>query len=662
MIARSVLHRYLCGLFVFATGCVYLIGVAPAGAHAAYGIALRFLLVLLMFGAWATSRGGTEKEHRWTLLAGIAARLLVAPIAVTMTHDVQRYLWDGAVFWSGLDPYRLAPAAPEVAALRTIWPTPPEHVAYSTIYPPGAVFLFGAATSLGPAWAPWVWKLFIVAASLGTLRLGARALEQLGLSRHLPLLAFSPLLVMETATGAHLDMVCALAVAAGLHLGARGKAASAGAVLGAGALVKFLPLLALLPLAARFEGRQARRLFASAAAVVCVGYGAALLLGLRPLGSLPVFFERWRFGSPTFSALAAVLGDAQALRLMPLVAGTVLLGAMRLARWDWRSAVALAVAAPLVASPVVFPWYLAPIVPAVALAPSAFALAWATTIPLTNEVIDRWQTTGIWEPASWPLWVIGLSWIAGAAIDVARSRRERAAEPLASPKPRISVIVPVLNEEARIAAQLAALRDVDGLHEIIVIDGGSRDRTVEIARSFPGVRTMEAPRGRATQMNAGAAVASGDVLVFVHADVRLPRDAVRWIASALAEPDVVAGAFRTWTVAEGRRSWARPFLHLADLRSRCTSLPYGDQALFVRADVFRRLGGFPDQPLMEDLELSRRLRDVGRIRTVPASVRVSGRRFLARPAYYTLLVNVFPLLYRLGTPPRVLAGIYGDPR
>lgn len=266
--------------------------------------------------------------------------------------------------------------------------------------------------------------------------------------------------------------------------------------------------------------------------------------------------------------------------------------------------------------------------------------------------------------ASWPLWAIGLSWIAGGAIDVARSRRVRwrAAEPPASPKPRISVVVPVLNEEARIAAQLDALRDVDGLHEVIVVDGGSTDRTGDIVRSRGGVTLLNTRRGRGTQMNAGAAVASGDVLVFVHADVLLPRNAVRWISSALAEPGVVAGAFRTWTVAEGKRSWARPFLHLADIRSRYTSLPYGDQALFVRADVFRRLGGFPDQPLMEDLEFSRRLRDVGRIRTVPASVRVSGRRFLARPAYYALLMNVLPLLYRLGTPPRVLAGIYGDPR
>lgn len=662
MTTRALRHRGIGVLFILSAALVYLIARAPVGTQAAYGIGLRFLLTALMFGAWATSREDVTSEHRFALLAGIAARLIVAAVGVESVHDVQRYLWDGAVFSSGLDPYRLSPSSPEVSTLRAIWPTPPEHVAYSTIYPPGAVFLFGAATSFGPTWAPWVWKLFIVTASLGTLWLGARALKELGLSRHLPLLAFSPLLVMETATGAHLDMVCALAVAAGLYLAARGKAAGAGLVLGAGALVKFLPALALLPLAMRFGGRSARRLVASAVAVVGVGYCAAFLLGLYPLGSLPVFFEKWRFGSPTFSVLASVLGDAKALSFAPLLLGVALLLVAKLSRLDWRSAIPLAMAAPLLTSPVVFPWYLVPIVPVVAAAPSGFALAWVTTLPLTNEVVDRFETTGLWEPAAWPLWTIATSWIVGIAIDSAWRRRVQGSQAPPLAKPRVTVIVPVLNEEARIGAQLEALRSVDDVHEVIVVDGGSTDQTVEIVRAHHGVMLLAARRGRASQMNAGAELATGDVLLFLHADVRLPKDTVRWVATALAEPHVVGGAFRTWTVADGRRTWLGPLLRLADLRSRYSSLPYGDQAPFVRAQVFRELGGFPNQPLMEDLELSRRLRGVGQIRTVPASVVVSGRRFLARPAYYTLLVNIFPLLYRLGMPPRVLASLYGEPR
>ena len=230
------------------------------------------------------------------------------------------------------------------------------------------------------------------------------------------------------------------------------------------------------------------------------------------------------------------------------------------------------------------------------------------------------------------------------------------------PPHRISVIIPVLNEEQRIGQRLEELGRMAGVAEVVVVDGGSSDRTAEITRGFSGVRLVSAARGRGSQMNAGARVASGNVFLFLHADVALPPDAATWVGRMLADPAVVAGAFRTWTVADAGRSWAAPLLHLADLRSRYTRLPYGDQALFVRRDAFDRVGGFPDQPLMEDFELSRRLRRVGRIATAPAAVRVSGRRFLSRPIRSAVLMRLFPLLYRLGVPPRVLGRLYGDPR
>lgn len=227
---------------------------------------------------------------------------------------------------------------------------------------------------------------------------------------------------------------------------------------------------------------------------------------------------------------------------------------------------------------------------------------------------------------------------------------------------KLSVVIPTLDEAVRIGTRLAELAVTPGIDEVLVVDGGSRDETLAVASSRPGVRVLRAPRGRAVQQNAGAAAARGDVLLFLHADVSLPADAVSHVGRALSDPDVVAGAFRTWTVPDAGRSHLAPLLHLADLRSRYSSLPYGDQAIFVRAQAFRAAGGFPDQPLMEDLELCRRLRRLGRIRILPARVRVSGRRFLARPLYYTLIVNLFPALYRLGVAPATLRRLYGDPR
>jgi rSAM/selenodomain-associated transferase 2 len=227
---------------------------------------------------------------------------------------------------------------------------------------------------------------------------------------------------------------------------------------------------------------------------------------------------------------------------------------------------------------------------------------------------------------------------------------------------RLSVVVPVLDEAQRIRDHLVALRALPGVDEIVVVDGGSRDGTAAIARDVAGVRVLSAPRGRGVQLNVGARAACGDVLLFLHADAALPPDAASWVAGALADPGVVAGAFRLRTVADGGPHWLAPFLRLADLRARLTRLPYGDQAVFVRRTAFERVGGFPDQPLMEDVELARRLRRLGRIRTVAGVVRVSGRRFLASPVRAVLAMRLFPLLYRLGVPPARLARLYGDPR
>lgn len=226
---------------------------------------------------------------------------------------------------------------------------------------------------------------------------------------------------------------------------------------------------------------------------------------------------------------------------------------------------------------------------------------------------------------------------------------------------RLSVILPVLDEAERITQRLEELDRLAGVHDIVVVDGGSSDGTRDLAACAEletPLAVLEAPRGRGRQMNAGARVAAGDVLLFLHADCQLPAEASQRIAGALADSRVVAGAFRTWTVDDRPDARPAPWLHLADLRSRYSRLPYGDQAIFVRRRAFEYVGGYPDQPLMEDLELSRRLRRVGRIQIVKAQVQVSGRRFLASPVTDTLLINTFPLLYRAGVSAQTLARMY----
>jgi len=210
----------------------------------------------------------------------------------------------------------------------------------------------------------------------------------------------------------------------------------------------------------------------------------------------------------------------------------------------------------------------------------------------------------------------------------------------------------VIDEGRRIGALLEHLGRLAGLHEVIVVDGGSSDDTVRRARAAGGVRLASGPRGRASQLNAGAALATGDVLLLLHVDVTPPFDLADRVEETLRDPATVAGAFRTWTINDTATTlWFAPLLHLADLRSRYTCHPYGDQALFVRTHTFRAVGGVPELPIMEDLELARRLRRAGKIRRVPARVLVSGRRFVARPLHATLMANLIPLAYRLGVSP-----------
>ncbi len=229
--------------------------------------------------------------------------------------------------------------------------------------------------------------------------------------------------------------------------------------------------------------------------------------------------------------------------------------------------------------------------------------------------------------------------------------------------PTLTAIVPALNEAPRIAAQVRRLFADPAITEVIVVDGQSKDGTEEAARAA-GATVVVSARGRSNQLNAGARLASGDNLIFVHADCELPASAGSDVLDALVDPATVGGAFVTWHVddVQSGRPIIKRLLHLADVRSRFAQVPYGDQAIFCRTSAFDRVGGYPAQPLMEDVEFSQRLRRHGKLVRVNKRVLVSGRRFLKRPIYYTAAMHTFPWLYRFGVTPEQLKSIYENVR
>ena len=220
---------------------------------------------------------------------------------------------------------------------------------------------------------------------------------------------------------------------------------------------------------------------------------------------------------------------------------------------------------------------------------------------------------------------------------------------------RISIVIPVLNEASRIVATLTALAPLRAQGaELIVVDGGSSDGTAALCKGLADA-VLSAPRGRALQMNAAARAASGAVLLFLHADTTLPDDALTQIAQAVQT--------QPWGRFDVRIAGRSPMLPvvaaLMNTRSRLTGIATGDQALFVRRDAFDAVGGFPAQPLMEDIELCKRLRRLGQPACLRAKVVTSGRRWDSRGAWRTIgLMWRLRLLYWLGVPAERLAAAY----
>lgn len=219
----------------------------------------------------------------------------------------------------------------------------------------------------------------------------------------------------------------------------------------------------------------------------------------------------------------------------------------------------------------------------------------------------------------------------------------------------VSVIIPALNEEGYIKRSIESVKKLNPL-EVIVVDGGSTDRTREIAER-EGAIVIESPRGRGTQMNRGASIARGDVLLFLHAD-----------SLNLEELDIknclgnrYAGGFFKLKFNDSSIS-IRLVEIFANLRSRLFSLPYGDQAIFIKKEVFERIGGFKDYPFLEDLELVRRLRRFGRLKPLPHKVIVSARRlkkgYPLSPVFVSLRNVLIALLFILGVNPYRLMRFY----
>jgi rSAM/selenodomain-associated transferase 2 len=226
-------------------------------------------------------------------------------------------------------------------------------------------------------------------------------------------------------------------------------------------------------------------------------------------------------------------------------------------------------------------------------------------------------------------------------------------------KPEISIILPVLNESGRISETIAHLRGLErgDRVEIIVVDGDPGGSTIRAIRS-DDIRIARSERGRSRQMNLGAGLASGDILLFLHADTELPRNALGLITSAMNEGHFGAGAFDLGIQSDN------PLFRMTEryvhLRTRLTRVPFGDQAIFMRRPFFEELGGYRDIPVMEDVEIMKRIRKRGdAIMIIPEKVMTSARRYEREGIIFCTLRNwMIQILYACGVSPERLARFY----
>ncbi len=260
----------------------------------------------------------------------------------------------------------------------------------------------------------------------------------------------------------------------------------------------------------------------------------------------------------------------------------------------------------------------------------------ATTLGIDYSLVDELQDVD--RPEDFPIW----------------KRHKRKKHHKIAPA-AISVIIPTLNEADHIAGTITNIGHGNNT-QIIVADGGSSDDTVSIATSL-GANIIESSPPRSRQLNQGADAASNDILLFLHADTRLPEDFVKSVLRTLKQPGIVAGAF------ELRIDSPHPALrfieYVANRRSRYLKMPYGDQAIFILSEMFHHVGGFPEMPIMEDFELIRRLQKKGGVVTVAEPVVTSPRRWLNHGILKTTLVNqLIVISYFLGISTDTIARLY----
>jgi rSAM/selenodomain-associated transferase 2 len=540
-----------------------------------------------------------------------------------VSNDVYRYIWEGYIQNHGFNPYQVAPDNPMLAHLirgdmATIWQQI-NHKDLSAAYPPLMMILFRILSAISSS--PILFKVVMMGFDLMTL--GALVLiVQLRKIKPAYLLWYvaNPLVLVYVAGEAHLDIVQAAFLVWAFYFIDRRNPVAGFLALGMSAVSKYFAIVAL-PFVMMRTNRHA--------------WPAAFLAGIFFLPyandlpalfqSLFVFGSRMHYNDGLAEILRALLGAAALPVLILILLG--LLAMIYLFVHDTMRSVYLALGAVLLCLPTLHPWYLLLVAPLMAIYPSRAWLYLMLATIATLPVLANEYQTGIFQEIKWLKLIEYLPFYSLLIYDTLVRRPVPQPSQFLSAR-TVSVVMPVLNEEDRIQAAIKTTWSAPEVTEIIVVDGDSHD-TTKLQAQQAGGKVISEVRGRGKQVRAGVSLATGDVILVLHADTKLVDGAVKRMLQALAAyPSTAGGAFEMGFASPSLK--LRLVAWLNNWRARWCGISFGDQGQFIRRDALIKIGGFPDMMLMEDVELSMRMKPFGRPLFVRPGVQVSQRRWVRR--------------------------------
>ena len=601
-----------------------LVLLAPLGDHVMWFSVLFCLGHILMIVLVIKFPPDISEKKAFILIfiLGAAARIAYAPYPAG--NDVFRYIWEGYIQNHGFNPYVFAPLNPALKQLAhgelfPFW-RQINHPEFTAAYPPASLLLFRLLDWLKPS--PFFFKFFMAIFDLGVMVLLMQMIRRQGLApSRLLFYAANPLVLVYIAGEGHLDVVQVFFLLLSLYLILYRERQFWGfLMLGIAALSKYFALAAW-PFLVKAENRWK----SLAAFIPLLLYVPFIENGVGPyqlLDSLGRFAQNFHYNDSLAVLSRLLFGDRH------LLAGTciliVCLALVYLLVHDRLRSVYLALGCLLLFLPTLHPWYLVLIAPFLVFFPSLAWLYLSAAVVFTFPVIAVESQTGIFQEIFWLKlfeYIPFYGFLIWGLFRDGYLMRDRS-----YPKPNhISVIIPALNEESNIGRCLDSLKPGTLLREIIVADGGSKDKTRSIAAKR-NVRVIESMQGRGLQIKAGIEAACGDVILILHADCRVAEGVFERIIELLrTRRSVVGGAFGMQFDTDSLKNRSIAFLN--NLRALLTGISFGDQAQFFRAEALNEMGALPPMMLMEDVDLALRLKEIGRLVFFRKGITVSDRRW-----------------------------------